>query len=327
MAQLAKRQFVIVGACVAAAVIVVIIASRGTQQRQSGIVEVVAAKRVVDSVVSNPSAEKSDLAPKTVLPSPKQRNFPEELKASPNYLIFARSTLAAAKAGDPNAQYYLGKVLGYCDAAYRSFFYRRSQVLSLDAALQYAIETGRSELLTKSIYDRCHELEEVQDKIAQFGIAADWIKKASDAGQPGAQSEEALAALQSVYPEPPVQAVGSAPEKTDPRSLLMAAVRSKDPEALWNIGDAQGLIPQSSDDKSINQFAWWLASCQLGLDCSSDSDRILMACQTKGCPVGLAGADFIRVIAGNNWQEVERRAQDITDKLNAEDWGSLDIAF
>jgi TPR repeat protein len=319
--------YLVFGALLGAAALAAIFLPRGSVQTEVAAPETAAVKQASAMVQPQKAVPGQKPGTPSTQATAGQRNYPEEFKQAQNYLAFARSAVAAARAGNPDAQYYLGKVLGYCEAAYKAFFYRKGKAISLDEGLQYSIEVGRSEHLTKSIYDKCHDLEAVPDRDSQFGIASDWIKMASDAGQPGAQSAEALAVLQGISLGSRVPVDPSSPEKTDPHSLLIAAVQSKDPEALWNAGDAQGLVNQSFDDKSKNQYAWWLVSCQQGLDCSPDSDRILMVCQNKGCPVGLSGADFIRVIAGDSWQEVERRAQDITDKLNAEDWNSLQSSF
>jgi len=253
-------------------------------------------------------------------------NFTEEFRRSRDYLVFARSTLGAAQAGDPSAQYYLGKALGFCDETYQIYFRRNKRRLTLDEALEYSAEVHRSRSETRTIYERCHELESQADLKRQFGNSSDWISKASDAGQPVAQATVAIINLQWKQ----LEAAGSAAASSalqiktdsDPHTLLMAAVESKDPEALWYIGLAQGLLNPGSATALQDQYAWWLVSCQRGMDCSPDADWIQMSCQDM---CGLSGPDFIRIAAGNHWQEVERRAQEIDDKVNAGDSSDLGL--
>jgi hypothetical protein len=106
---------------------------------------------------------------------------------------------------------------------------------------------------------------------------------------------------------------------------LLAAVQSKDPEALWIAGTAQGLINQSFDDKVKNQFAWWLVSCNRGYDCGPGAEWVQMNCQGGNCPPDMSGADYIRLSSGDKWQDVQDRAKAISDKLDAGDWNDLGL--
>ncbi len=255
------------------------------------------------------------------------------LKQSRNYLTFAQATIEAAKSGDPDAQYYLAKALDFCDstskdAAYRVFFRRNGTELMADDSMQYPSELSKSEDLASLIHERCYELENGKEKDSEFGRPLDWIAKASNADQPAAQSALALAALQRFGDADTdlknAMAVAHIENVEDARSLLMAAASTKDPEAIWNVGAAQGRFSQTYDDKLKNQLAWWLVSCQRGFDCDADADWIQMSCQTVGCPKDLAGPDFIRLMSRDCWQEVEQRAQEIADQLDAGELSQLD---
>jgi hypothetical protein len=63
-----------------------------------------------------------------------------------------------------------------------------------------------------------------------------------------------------------------AERETDSRSLLLAAVQTKDPEPLFNAGLAQGYINNFNGDATKNELAWWLVACQRGLPCDSNSE-------------------------------------------------------
>jgi hypothetical protein len=253
-------------------------------------------------------------------------NYADNFKKSQNYLMFVQSTVAAARSGDRDAQYYLGKALAFCDETYQTFFRRQKRQLSLDEALQYSVELHRSRDLTRSIYERCHDLKDRGNLESEFGKSSDWIGKAADAGQPVAQATTALLELQRTQ----LKATGFADASsvvhvasdTDPHTLLMAAVESKDPEALWYVGTAQGLLNHSYDEAMKNQYAWWLVSCEHGMDCSPGADWIQMSCLDE---CGLSGPDYIRMAAGDKWQEVEQRAQEISEKLDAGESSQLGL--
>jgi hypothetical protein len=252
-----------------------------------------------------------------------------DYQRSRDYLEFARSTLARAKAGDPGAQFYLGKALGFCETAYHMYFRRNGKALSLDEGLQYSADVHRPSSLTRSVYERCHGLEGIAWK-EEFGAPSEWVERAASAGQPAAQSMLALDALQRTARD--MAGTGGTSEdspqthgysQTDAVASLAKAVQSKDPEALWYVGSAQGILNQNFDDKMQNELAWWLVSCQRGFTCDADADWILMSCPTSTCQQGLPGSDFIRVAAGDNWQKVQARAQQISDMLDANDWSKL----
>jgi hypothetical protein len=257
--------------------------------------------------------------------------YAEALKRSHSYLEFVRSTIDAARSGDRDAQYYLGKAIAFCDETYRSHFERKGRILALDEALAYAAQMHKSNGLTQSIYDRCHDLKE--QSAADFGNGTDWVARAASAGQPAAQATMAVL----TFSQEAVRASGSAPgdsvpattvvdKGADSRAQLQAAVESGDPEALWKIGVAQGFLNQSFSDKVKNQLAWWLVSCQRGYDCSSGADWIELECQDDTyCTDGISGIDYIRKGSGADWPEVQQRAQDINAKLKSRQWSELGL--
>jgi hypothetical protein len=262
---------------------------------------------------------------------PKAVDYADRLKGSRNYLGFVRATIEAAKAGDPNAQYRVGKALAFCDETYRMYFEKKGERLTLDQGLQYAAKLHRSNAMAQSIYDRCHDLED--QNTGEFGIGEDWIAKAAKAGQPAAQATIAVITFsQEGFRASSYAPVNSTPESTNVdrgaelRAELRAAAESRDPEALWKIGAAQGFLNQSYEDKVKNQFAWWLVSCQRGYDCSAEADWIKLECQDESfCTPQISGIDLIRNGSGTDWPDVQQRALDISAKLDAGQWNELGI--
>jgi hypothetical protein len=267
------------------------------------------------------------------VPSTPSRNLPESvnyakvLRQSHNYLEFARAAIDSAKAGDSEAQFYLGKALRFCSdggGPYLAYFQKKGQSLTLNQALQNSAQNHRSNSFTQSIYGRCHDLREIG--LAEFGDGWDWLEKAANAGQPAAQATVALTTLSQEAFAAASAGAQSADKVANSRSMLLAAVSSKDPEALWIIGEAQGTYDQSFDDKVKNQLAWWLVSCQRGFDCSPDADWIQLDCREDTyCTFGTSGIDYIRNASVANWPDIEQRARDINAKLEAGKWNALGI--
>lgn len=316
----------VIGLAAIAAVAAVIVWQATAKEDKSASVAVPDSSRMNTPVESKGRAPATTTVPNSRSISPtKSRSFAERLRQSNDYLNFARSTLNDAKTGDPDAQYYLGKALGFCEKAYPYFFHVNGRPLTLNEGLAYSADVKRSASLTRSIYAKCHDLESVNEKESEFGRASDWINVASAAGQPGAQSTVAITDLQKAREPASPSNPPTAHSDADPRSLLLAAVQSKDPEALWIAGTAQGLINQSFDDKVKNQFAWWLVSCNRGYDCGPGAEWVQMNCQGGNCPPDMSGADYIRLSSGDKWQDVQDRAKAISDKLDAGDWNDLGL--
>lgn len=278
--------------------------------------------------VEHPSVQVQPVSPKRAVDvgaTGQGVSYSSEFRKSHNYLRFISSYIKAAQAGDPDAQYYVGRALGYCNSAYNSYFRRLGKRLTMDEGLLYAAELSRPAGLARSIYERCHDLEETPSLKEQFGIATEWISSASSLGQPAAQAEWALEQMESRLVSP--AAVTSLPRAIDGNypALLMAAVQTRDPEALFIAASAQALLHQNDDANEINQYAWWLVSCEEGYDCSSGADWIEAQCPTDRCAHGLTGLEFIQWAAGDQWVSVERRAQEIEDGLNSKDWDKLGL--
>ncbi len=255
--------------------------------------------------------------------------YAHKYQQSHNYLEFVRSAIDAANAGDANAQYYLGRALLFCSdggGPYLAYFQKKGKLLSLDEALQNSAALHRSNGFTQSIYDRCHDLRE---QGTEFGTASEWLTKAADAGQPAAQSTVALTVMSD---EAFKAAAGSAPPSSDKmadaRAQLLAAVETKDPQAIWEAGEAQGFLNQSFSEKVKNLLAWRLVSCQRGLDCSPDADWVQLDCRVDSyCAFGVSGVDYIRnaAVAESDLPAIEQLAQDINAKLDAGQWDSLGL--
>jgi hypothetical protein len=249
-----------------------------------------------------------------------------------NYWDYVHLVLPAAKAGNPDAQFYLSRVLERCDEDNRMYFQHRGQRVGLDEGLQYAVKRHLSIEVAQSVYDKCHEFQE--NDLAELGSAADWLAKATAAGQPLAETTTAAKLLLQEMQQNLARAGGVPNPNTspgiesgaDPRALFRSALVSKDPEVLFVIGEFQGLLDPASIDSNARRFAWWLVACQRGFDCSENADWVKNSCgDNAGCLSASGPTDRVRSLAGDQWPDVQQRAKEISANLDAGQWDNLGL--
>ncbi len=255
-------------------------------------------------------------------------SYKKSFADSHNYYEFAQNALSAAQAGDADAQFFLSKALQFCTEINDNYLQLNGKSLTLDEALQYAASLRLSMKLMESMYDRCHAFRE-HDATA-FGTALDWLEKATEAGQPAAQATTAALMLQQQLVRNFLKA-GAAPTPdntapligngADPVELIRAAVQSRDPEALMNIGWAQALL-NPGKEANTEYLAWTLVACERGLDCSANADWVSTHCSycDASSPVNL-----VRSKAGDTWPSVQQRAEELGTKLDAGQWDELGL--
>ncbi len=253
-------------------------------------------------------------------------------RKSTNHWEYAHSVLALASNGDPNAQFYLFKSIDFCNENLKFYFTHKGRSLTIDEGLQYAVQRKLSLEIAQSVFEKCHEFSE--HDIAELGNPSEWLAKASKAGQPIAQAvtaEKILSQTQQqafvsngATPDPsPEAAIQSS---LSAKELLRAAVTSKDPEVLFRIGEAQSLLNPGSQTTDIDRYAWWLVACQRGFDCSARGDWIKATCiDLPACASSNNPSDHVRSLANDQWPEVQERAKEINDKLDASQWNELGL--
>ena len=245
-------------------------------------------------------------------------DFAAQLRAATDYLDFVRALMPAAQAGDAAAQFHIFRALDYCAVEYRFHIDRGGVRRTLDDALRTA--AGRwpydSETVRR-VHARCHTLVESEGK--ELGERSKWLQLASDGGYPLAQ---AIAS----HRKPDSSPSGHSEELTNSeegRRLLASAIRSGDPEVLWEIGNF-GLAPKLDDDLAVPELAWILAACQRGVDCSPQSDTVRAMCvYDPNCQPYESAADILRRTDGTGFPALEARARWINEKIDAGDWAAL----
>ncbi len=94
-------------------------------------------------------------------PAVERADYAAQLRAASDYLGFVHSLLAAARAGDHVAQFYIFRALDYCDDGYRGYFWGRNGRKTLDDAMKWAATHWPYDSEeVRRVYNRCHTLME-----------------------------------------------------------------------------------------------------------------------------------------------------------------------
>ena len=243
------------------------------------------------------------------------------LRASNDYFEFASEMFAAAKQGDPSAQYYLSNALSYCESLYDWYFIvygpnGAPRHRTLDEALQLTAERPVFKPDdVRDIQQRCQKLRKIQPP--PFGTSQEWLVGALAANFPLAQVTSALGlALQGHERGDSDKALAA---REEARRLAMEALRTKDPKVIARMGDvAANLAGDDAAAARKAQWAWPLAACLREKDCDSMTDWMHLYCNVDTqCQPFETPVDVIRRQAGNDYDEVERLAREINEKLDA----------
>jgi hypothetical protein len=248
------------------------------------------------------------------------------LRAASDYLEFIRSIQDAASNGDHAAQFYSYRALDYCYDGYRGYFKGRQGRLTLDDALKRSVSRWPfNPEDVRRVHARCHTLwesgaEEITERL-------EWLKLASDGGYPLAQ----VIAAQRQWQATAGEDNDDAARLEERRGLLAKAIRSREPEVIWEIGNnpldferRDGGELGEVKEYDVDYAAWWLAACARGLDCSPGSQVVGQLCRfDPGCQPYESVADILRRGSDDDFSGIEARARWISEKIDAGDWESL----
>ena len=242
----------------------------------------------------------------------------EQFAAAKDLWEFAESVLPRAQAGDAAAQFYLFKALRYCDDGYRFYFDRGGKRRTLDQALQWASTRPTTSLdEVREIHQKCFRLKE---STHSFGAGDDWLFAANSKHFPLANMEMA----QRLWGQS-VKAQGNPHDALpdEAQRLALLALRSKDPEVLFQFGDLTGMF-RDVDSASQEQWVWRLAACQRGYDCSSSAEWLRAFCRfDRNCQPYEGGVDFIRRNNPGDFEEIDTLARDLNAKLDADQFDQV----
>jgi len=282
----------------------------------------------LDAAPGNPPSTNRDIATTDTAPA-SSTNYRAQFRAAGDYLEFAQQVLPAARAGDAAAQFYLSNALGYCESLYEWYFVERSsdgkvRHRTLDEAQQItAVRPYFSADDVRDIQGRCQRLRGLDE--APFGAASQWFDAALAQGFPLAQANAAYTlAIQSSQRGDP-QKVRMA--RDEARRLAFESLREGDIEAMMQVGEVGAyLAGENSSQAPVRRWSWLLAASLRGADSQEMQEWMRMACRIDTqCQPYETPADVIRRKAGNDLDEVERRAREIAEKLDADTLTESDI--
>jgi hypothetical protein len=293
-----------------------------------------AAVPVVQGTSFVPKPEKRPVATATAAARSAPHNYRTEFQVQQDYWAYAQQLLPRAKAGNADAQFYLGKILSFCGSVNRGFFEHLRQKITLDEALQLAAARHLSMEEVQTLYTRCHGFQTAD--VSSWGSEQEWFNKATDAGQPAASASIAGEILERQYLET-YQKAGGHPELgepvrpgADPDALLLTAAKSLDPEALYGIGKVKAVQQQMAHSNDATEaYAWMLVGCQRGFPCNGNFDWIMTGCPNcnpdNPTPKNNLMAELTYRGGNNNWATVQQRAKQINASLDAGRWDELGL--
>lgn len=261
---------------------------------------------------------------------PREPDLAERLDSANDYYEFAKSVHATSRSGDPQSQFYLSEAISYCESGYRMYFERGTKVRTLDEALQWAsTRPATSPEEARLIYERCHRLKE-QDRIREFGHSRDWLARSAAGGHPLAQVELATQLLNEAEQ---ASFAGKREDfandlRTSAHQMIARAIKSREPAAIWKIGDMQRALSGSERDAESEQWVWRLAACKRGYECGPTAPWVKFACRFDvNCQPYESGIDLIRRFTSQDFYAVQERAEALDKRLDEGAWAELGLDF
>src|SRR5262245_625062 len=241
------------------------------------------------------------------------------LRASNDYYEYASDIFDAAKQGDPAAQYFLATALAYCESLYDWYFIvygndGTPRHRTLDEAQQLTAQ--RPVFSPDDVHDiqqRCQKLRKIRPP--PFGTSQEWLAASLASNFPLAQVNSALnLALQGHERNATDKALAA---RDEARRLALESLRTRDPMVMAQMGGvAANLAGDDAAAARKAQWAWPLAACLREAHCESMSDWMRLFCNVDTqCQPFETPVDVIRRQAGNDYDEIERRARELNEKL------------
>ncbi|HEU5137695.1 MAG TPA: hypothetical protein VFU13_21310 [Steroidobacteraceae bacterium] len=274
------------------------------------------AQRVAEGIPKEMNAE---VASSADAPGP---NWSKRLRESDDYWAFAESAIGPAKRGDGDAQYWLALALNECEFVYPTYFIEErpgkpARRRTLDEARERVAGMRSLHLADDMtlLEKRCDRLSRAED--APFGNGQEWMEAARAIDNPNAlAAEAAVKSLSSMHDEDPERARKM---RAEIRRLSVEATRTGDPEALARIGAAAAnLAFKDAAESRRREWSWLLAACLRAPDCDVlTSWRKSRCAWDTQCQPYETPQDIIQRDAGSEFSEVERRAREINEKIDA----------
>jgi hypothetical protein len=297
-----------------------------------------AAGVAVDSATDVPMKSNAGAVPVTLEPNDEPSSAPAPARVrdwmrayheSTDDFLLAQALAEAALLGDSRAAYVLGKVLLRCELHERtlapyavgtvaeridSYLVEQSGMSERRRAALRREAVGCAEVFTENPFAAYDLPEEARD----FRY---WSNQALELGDPLAVVTRAdrLVAGRSVTDDAEQDRAFREALLKDVRQVVFAG----DPAALFAVGGLFAHPSVVADPK--HGYAWWVAACETGYDCSNDNPDWAPGCAQDGtCVAGETRLTVLqRDLGATGYAEIYANAQDIQYKLRANDWDGL----
>ena len=203
------------------------------------------------------------------------------------------------------------------------FFRDGNRRRTYDEVVQYAVKRGGLNWeFVAGKFMRCKRLLEASD--SPFGTAEEWMNAATENGYPRAQARAALGKVwKSRYETEPNLAREGGEEA---RRLALEALRTKDPGAIFLVGDVAIALDSREGAANPQEWIWILAACERGYDCSRQSPWYQLRCSFDPLcqPYENGVVDVVQRETGNRFPDLQRRARSSTrswTRADSKSWG------
>lgn len=252
-------------------------------------------------------------------------------RAASDYRRFIADTLPLAESGNSEAQFYIAMAMRFCRQEHRAYFwnFREHRYRTREEAIQYAKATfGFSMEDADDVFVKCDALMR-SDRTA-FGDEDIWLALSAEGGHPLAQVTYAQMLMM-----PRAAPRGDGHDGMTLRQAgraealrhLHAAVRSRSPQVLWEIGMTKwspGI--ELEEDEEIRRWGWLLLACRRGADCSPQAQWTRMACRfDPHCQPDHSAVELIMRMTGSDFPRVELAARELGERLEAGQWDQLGL--
>jgi hypothetical protein len=256
------------------------------------------------------------------------RNWARSFRESTDDLLLARELASAAVNGDGRAQYRLGRLLLNCEVYKRILApYSEGGVaerIEFHLANSTFAEQSRAEFRRGAL--RCSRLF-TEDPFADYDLPEEardfrhWEYQAVESGDPLAVVNRALRSATDHTRS------DDAEKERAFRASLLSDVRQValygDGAALYALGGMFSHPSVAADPE--DGYAWIVAACESGYDCSNLNPDVGAGCVERGtCEPGQTFLDVLqRDLGAGKYAAIYANAQDIQFKIRTNDWDGL----
>jgi hypothetical protein len=309
------KRILVCGTCIALGIVIVILVKfRDSSVVTAPLLEAARASSRDATVSTLPVPLHEDSA--VVLPA----NWEKEYNDTRNYFDFVSKAARKAFDGDGRAALYISKALYVCLPIAKQYANSTDPEADFNAhwagmtkAPQWVSEKARKDFQSCVGFIKGDAFAGLPDRPGGYSSIRYWTDEASKDSDPLAQSFQAGSDISEVAFAK--SSDSSAKSLVSAQAAINSAVESKDPAALFQVGQLLSDGHASSDP--LQGFAVSIAACDLGYDCTASNAELFHGCVTQGtCPPGISYSDIVKKAVGaDGYVQAYARAQQIEEAM------------